>query len=694
MKKSNYVLILPLVILMLFWGFPAKAMEIDSRVHYIIDGKYDPKVKLAMLSGDEVLLPADQFVELMGSRSSGIKMQWVIPQESIYIVTKSKLMYVERNKKEIEINGKKIKLSTAPIRYQKALYLPLKAIMQQLNRKLVYDSYTGTVVIGDKSVMEQTEGIIKKVDQVMTQANTFTTEMTNEMEADGKRSTMKRSMVTDCTRRYQFMREENGEFIFENDTIGNDSFFRQKFASEAFSKPSKSSTIHLDGFFRFKGLFWNAYGEGVIPTIDKKQKKITLEGDVIVLSAPYEPELRNLAVEHQRFVIDLNSSILQSVTTYTVEQDKGMNFAYTQKTSIIYSAVNQSVQTPIPEEIAQMLSASKSALSLSAAGSGSDKPVELGNSKTNIAYSGLVAQDKDWIYYNHFSSFYRMKLDGSGSTKINSDNAQCINLIGDSIYYLRDTGVESDDIDAKVTEVIKMDKDGSHRKVIGSGLYGEMLAADGYLYFIDYNGNEKGFLLKRMDLDGGKEKVLAQDCDTLGAFDISDKYIYYCAYQDVLSGSGGGVYRINLDGSGRLQLDATQGSGILQRGDQLYCYYEDEDELYRSIAAMKTDGSENSIFMDGPLDYFTVIGDRIYYVDKEHSLFSVNRDGTQNVKLASKVSGIINIVGDWIYIYSNTSEKDGAIDNGMDLSESSQNQLVRIKVDGTKTEKLISHKIR
>lgn len=341
-----------------------------------------------------------------------------------------------------------------------------------------------------------------------------------------------------------------------------------------------------------------------------------------------------------------------------------------------------------------MLSASKSALSLSAAGSGSDKPVELGNSKTNIAYSGLVAQDKDWIYYNHFSSFYRMKLDGSGSTKINSDNAQCINLIGDSIYYLRDTGVESDDIDAKVTEVIKMDKDGSHRKVIGSGLYGEMLAADGYLYFIDYNGNEKGFLLKRMDLDGGKEKVLAQDCDTLGAFDISDKYIYYCAYQDVLSGSGGGVYRINLDGSGRLQLDATQGSGILQRGDQLYCYYEDEDELYRSIAAMKTDGSENSIFMDGPLDYFTVIGDRIYYVDKEHSLFSVNRDGTQNVKLASKVSGIINIVGDWIYIYSNTSEKDGAIDNGMDLSESSQNQLVRIKVDGTKTEKLISHKIR
>jgi hypothetical protein len=61
-----------------------------------------------------------------------------------------------------------------------------------------------------------------------------------------------------------------------------------------------------------------------------------------------------------------------------------------------------------------------------------------GNSSGNIVNGGLLALDDGWIYYNSvYDNFglYKIKLDGSGKTKLCDDYAWCINVVGDWLYY-------------------------------------------------------------------------------------------------------------------------------------------------------------------------------------------------------------------------------------------------------------------
>jgi hypothetical protein len=64
-----------------------------------------------------------------------------------------------------------------------------------------------------------------------------------------------------------------------------------------------------------------------------------------------------------------------------------------------------------------------------------------GNTSGNISNAGYAAQEGDWIYYFNLGvdgpALYKIRTDGSGKMKLNSDVSTSINVVGDWIYYCK-----------------------------------------------------------------------------------------------------------------------------------------------------------------------------------------------------------------------------------------------------------------
>lgn len=320
----------------------------------------------------------------------------------------------------------------------------------------------------------------------------------------------------------------------------------------------------------------------------------------------------------------------------------------------------------------------------------SNKIAIIGNTNENISWGGYVSADKDWVYFNSFSKLYKMKLDGSRKIKINNDCASCINVKGDYLYYLRDTGKASDETEAEVMEIVKVKKDGSSRKVLLTGAVKNLLIVDNSMYFLDLAKYENGFLLSCMDLNGNNRKSIVKDCDSIGPYSILDGYIYYCAYRMDDIPAGGNVYRVKLDGSDKVMLNNELGHQIEAYGDKVYYLTGVSSSEDKNLCSMKQNGDHSERINKKCVSFYNVYKNHIYYIDQENRLYRMNLDGTGNTKLFNEeVNGLINIVGDWIYVYDLSDLRGEGIINDVDLTPHGKVRLIRVKTDGSKIERLI-----
>ncbi|OLN31749.1 Basic protein [Desulfosporosinus metallidurans] len=61
-----------------------------------------------------------------------------------------------------------------------------------------------------------------------------------------------------------------------------------------------------------------------------------------------------------------------------------------------------------------------------------------GKTKLNSDQSYDINVVGDWIYYSNVSDnmyLYKIRTDGTGETKLNNDKSQSISVVGDWIYY-------------------------------------------------------------------------------------------------------------------------------------------------------------------------------------------------------------------------------------------------------------------
>ncbi|WP_158606525.1 DUF5050 domain-containing protein [Paenibacillus ginsengarvi] len=103
----------------------------------------------------------------------------------------------------------------------------------------------------------------------------------------------------------------------------------------------------------------------------------------------------------------------------------------------------------------------------------------------NLNSSGQLAVAGDWMYYNPNNSYghnylYKMKLDGSGKTKLTDDNAESIHVVGDWVYYTsRDKG-------ANVQQgIYKVRTDGTERTKISDAPASRITVDGDWIYYVD-----------------------------------------------------------------------------------------------------------------------------------------------------------------------------------------------------------------
>lgn len=293
------------------------------------------------------------------------------------------------------------------------------------------------------------------------------------------------------------------------------------------------------------------------------------------------------------------------------------------------------------------------------------------NGVGNIANGGLVAADKDFVYYYDESeySIYRMQANGTDIVRFNEepmyDGVRYIQVVDEWLYYFAGE------------DIYRMRTDGSDNTQLSQSYFGHEInrvnVVDEYVYFITAHRNGN---IWRMKTDGtGLEIVFETDERWLatGATQLYNTSTYYLtidgewAYFFNYMGGEGGIWRMNIDGSS-CELVHNASGQFLNAFDE-WLYYIDESYM-GPIIRVRADGTGRELLVDGNCRNINVADGWVYYInaDDGQSLYRVRVDGTENHLVVDDGCSDINIANGWIY-YSGTEQA-----------------LFRVRLDGSERE--------
>lgn len=215
---------------------------------------------------------------------------------------------------------------------------------------------------------------------------------------------------------------------------------------------------------------------------------------------------------------------------------------------------------------------------------------------------GLLTSQGSWIYFtrpDESFAIYKMRTNGSDYQRVGEACGNCINVVGDWIYF-RDTSGE-------YRELCKMRTDGSEYTKLLDGYIDYISVSGDWIYY--GNGNEN-FRFYKVRTDGSESTALTE-VQALYTCVFGD-WAYYCPTD------GSGLFRTRIDGSETEKLSAWHIT--------LYCmaegwiYYLNNDDNY-SVRRMRLDGSEDKEVLrwDAPIATMNIAGDSM--------VLSVNNDG-------------------------------------------------------------------
>lgn len=257
-------------------------------------------------------------------------------------------------------------------------------------------------------------------------------------------------------------------------------------------------------------------------------------------------------------------------------------------------------------------------------GSGLSKVSETAGEEINVV--------GDWVYYSRGmfnAGIYKVKKNGSGTTKICDDRIACINVVGDWIYYSADkdgtfniykikvdgTGkakipfeggnyamVDDPDfavsggwiyanvhsISDKSTVLCRIKTDGSVvNKLMNTAAHHFTINKD-WIYYIS-NNNE----LAKMKTDGSsKSTVYRVNSFVIYSINVSDNSIYFSADNQSADKEYGGIYRLNMDGSGVTRISKTWCKHFCISSN--WIYFDGQPDSGSTTMRVRTDGTQES----------------------------------------------------------------------------------------------------
>ena len=268
----------------------------------------------------------------------------------------------------------------------------------------------------------------------------------------------------------------------------------------------------------------------------------------------------------------------------------------------------------------------------------------IGNSGGNIANSGMIAENDEYVFISSLSGnkngiFKKSKNDGT-VTKICEDRAIYLNFYDGDLYYvnLSDNGF-----------IYKINDDGDDREKKGDFENCEYLSFLNENVFFEFADSDSGNIYNPYKIDDDFDNLVKLNDDDVEGLISDGKYLYYSNWSD-----GGKIYKMKADGTEKTKLNDTY-SGFLNVYDG-WVYYTNDNDNYK-IYKMKTDGSENTVLCEDSCGYFNCDGGYIYYSNNSDSnkIYKIGADGNGKTKISDKEGSLIFIADSKVF-YINTND--------------------------------------
>ncbi len=186
---------------------------------------------------------------------------------------------------------------------------------------------------------------------------------------------------------------------------------------------------------------------------------------------------------------------------------------------------------------------------------------------------------------------------------------------------------------------------GNYAADITFGSSGLMNVTDQYVFYVQASENS----IWRANLDGSGTKCLYNK-DAVDYMIVYGNYIFFSSPKN-----GGGIYRMNLDGSGRLKL-GEYGKNLSVTADSVYYKRIEDDRGNGRVYRMNKDGTNRRMISASSVDNFVTWGSSIYFTEAiSRNLYRMNLDGTSVTAMNDDESYHLNIAGNTIY-YSNADD--------------------------------------
>ncbi|MBR5224009.1 MAG: DUF5050 domain-containing protein [Clostridia bacterium] len=287
---------------------------------------------------------------------------------------------------------------------------------------------------------------------------------------------------------------------------------------------------------------------------------------------------------------------------------------------------------------------------------------KVGTTPSNANGFGQVTTQGNWVYFaGSDSTIYRMRNDKSEIQRIGDYSAVSLNVVGEWIYF----------VDGTIGGIHKIRIDGTGKTKISNVTSYKVYVDGDWVYYTDQYWGGK---LYKMKNDGSSvTQITRTECRD---YIVNNGYIYYVNSSNRL------VYKCSVDGKDETILCAGFGGDHLALvGGKLVITNKYD------ILSVNLDGTGFYSFGTTNIQYSFLNGHDgwVYYLEhdfrngyNEVSSFGKMRfDGSQKTKIyeykfLNHANSFINVADGWIY-FQNEHENDS---------------LYRIKVDGTKIERV------
>lgn len=354
-------------------------------VKIIIDGNIGTYSSVPLKVNDRTMLPLKEVLTYLGVQNDDQHIIWDNVKKSVTIITDTKTIYLEAGNTIAKVNNEEVILDVAAFIYTKnnKVYIPVRFIAECLDKKVVWDGSSTSVLIRDEKSFNEVKEIMTKSNEAMSKVNKFKSTMNYDITTnDGKtisKMTILSTIQMDVLKNAMFMDmvmdmgEIDGvemDMTMQSYQVGN-TMYSKTVMTGLPGQWIKTDLTDVEAVLNLESVSEDAIEindvicAGLVVGNSTNENEIILEGDVYLSDIINDTVSSTAAVgEGSPVAVEMNQFHIKMVMNKTTYEMKSMNLLFAMsvtvdgvKTStesiidIVYSDINGNFEVVVPKEV-------------------------------------------------------------------------------------------------------------------------------------------------------------------------------------------------------------------------------------------------------------------------------------------------------------------------------------------------------